>query len=132
MATRVNDASNRCVRTGVLLFGGSTSNKRLRAERGETLSQKTAIDAARIASSPPSLEAEFHAELHDARGARLRLDAAERAGAQIGAWIAPVEMVQEVERLRPQLKTVARTEGDVSRKGQIDAPEGRADQRVPD
>src|SRR6185503_4515527 len=128
MATRVNDASNRCVRTGVLLFGGSTSNKRLRAERGETLSQKTAIDAARIASSPPSLEA----ELHDARGARLRLDAAERAGAQIGAWIAPVEMVQEVERLRPQLKTVARTEGDVSRKGQIDAPEGRADQRVPD
>src|SRR6185503_583336 len=85
-----------------------------------------------IASSPPSLEAEFHAELHDARGARLRLDAAERAGAQIGAWIAPVEMVQEVERLRPQLKTVARTEVDVSRKGQIDAPEGRADQRVPD
>ena len=30
-----------------------------------------------------SLEAVLHTELHDARGARLRLDAAERAGAQI-------------------------------------------------
>src|SRR5688572_21182283 len=56
-----------------------------------------------------SLEAEFHAELHDPGRACLRLDAAERAGAQIGPGIPPVEMVQEVERLGPQLQRVART-----------------------
>src|SRR6267143_2822035 len=65
---------------------------------------------------PRSMTSEhvFDPELEDPRGARLRRDLAEVAGVEIDgigvaaaaerrAWIAPVEVIQQVERLHPEL-----------------------------
>src|SRR3954470_9916704 len=67
-------------------------------------------------------EAVLDSELHDARAARLRLDTAERSGVQVGAGVAPIEVIQQVERLHSQLNRLAGGKGDASRQRQIDVP----------
>src|SRR5580765_1465976 len=71
-------------------------------------------------------EAELHAKLQDARRSLYRRDPAERAEVEVRRRVAPVEMVQEVERLQAKLHRAARTEVDVSRQRHIDRPPGRA------
>src|SRR4051812_38881103 len=69
-----------------------------------------------------SLEAVLHGELHDARVARLRGDAAERAGIEAGGGVTPVEMVQQVEGLHANLDRPAHAHRQKPGDGQIHVP----------
>src|SRR5688572_27291615 len=76
------------------------------------------------------LEVVLHAELQDARIAGLRLDAPERPRVEVGDRIPPVERVEQVERLEPQLQPL-RPQLDEPRQRHVNLPERRTYREVP-
>src|SRR5687768_2030626 len=73
----------------------------------------------------------LHAELHDPHVARVRGDTSEGAGAQDQARIAPVEVVEQVERLDAQLERLRGPEGNLLGKRGVNRPVARAADAVP-
>src|SRR5688500_10442903 len=86
---------------------------------------------ARRGSVPPFLfvknflESVLHAELQDARVAGLRLNPAEVPRAEVRDRVAPVEVVQQVERLEADLDVLRRREREHPRQREVDLPEAR-------
>ena len=78
-----------------------------------------------IENTSRTLEIVLDAELHDARGPRLRRDAAERARVEVQHRVAPVEVVEQVERLQAELQPLRAGNGDKLRQRQVDVPEVR-------
>src|SRR5436190_12490475 len=72
------------------------------------------------------LEAVLDAELHDARRAGLRRDAAERRRGKVQVRHVPVEVVGQVEDLHAQLQVLRGRDRHEPRDGEIDLPESRA------
>ena len=68
------------------------------------------------------LKAELGAELQDAGRASLCLDPAEGARCQVHDRVAPVEVVEQVERFQPEFQIPAGAEAEHPRQRDIDIP----------
>src|SRR5688572_22322934 len=76
-----------------------------------------------MGSDPIYSESVLNAELHDPHFTRVGRDAAKRPGAQRGAWVAPVEVVEQVERFDAQLDGLRGPEGDLLGERHVHRPE---------
>src|SRR5882672_12472158 len=88
-----------------------------------------------------ALEDILDPELDDARGAVLRGNATERTGVEVrdepaggflGAGVAPVERVEQVERLEAQLDPLRGDDGNFARDGQVYVPVVWSREGIPD
>src|SRR5687767_5955731 len=83
-----------------------------------------------MTSDPIYSETVLDAELHDPHITRVGGDAPEGPGVQVRPGVAPIEMVQEVERLEAKLERLGRRERDCLRQRDIDGPERRSGEAV--
>src|SRR6267142_6014511 len=72
----------------------------------------------------------FDSELQDPRRSGLRRDAAEGAGVEVQHGIAPVEVVEQVERLQPKFEPLRPADGDQLGHREVDVPEIRTDDGI--
>src|SRR5690242_13116442 len=77
------------------------------------------------------LEGVLDTKLQHARTAGLRDDLAEVRGVEVHDGIAPVEVVQQIERLEPQLDVLCRTERNEACEREIDVPVRRSVNTAP-
>src|SRR5688572_22335877 len=71
----------------------------------------------------PESERVFYAELHDSWVARLRRDLPEGRRIQRHRRVAPIEIVQQVERLQPELEIPRAAQRHDSRQRKVNSPE---------
>src|SRR5678815_5942635 len=83
-----------------------------------------------IPATSHRLEIVLHAKLHDARVPRLARDTTEGPRVEVRRWIAPVEMVQQVECFDAQLEPL-RSHRNELRYPQVQVPEVRPKSGVP-
>src|SRR5206468_11847565 len=83
-----------------------------------------------IANSSETLEIVLDSELNDARCSCLGRNAAERACIEVYDGVAPVEVVEEIERLQAELQPLRAGNSDQLRHREINVPEVRTHGRV--
>src|SRR5207253_5405842 len=73
-----------------------------------------------------SLEPVLQSKLQNARRSLHRRDAAERPQIEVGRRVAPVKVIQQIERLQPKFDVLRLGEVHVARQRKIDRPRARS------